>query len=191
MVYCAHCGTQNRDGSKFCNNCGARLSPESGLRCPMCSTPNPVESVFCVNCGARLVPLTAASMPESKPPAPPIKGLSLPAKPDIPSELIEATEEPAQPAVPEAAAPLAPNELPDWIARLRSSENAGDEKLATPEEESTEIETPAEDDAGVPDWLSRLRSEPPVESTLRVEPEPGSQNRRPLRRLNPPPHPRN
>ena len=178
MVYCAHCGTQNRDGSKFCNNCGARLSQESGLRCPMCSTPNPVESVFCINCGARLVPLTAASMPDTKPPAPPIKGLSLPAKPDLPSELSESSEsseEPAQPAAPEAAPPLALDELPDWIARLRSAETTGDEKPESAEEEPPADETSVEDETAVPDWLSRLRAMPPAENALPAESEPEAQ----------------
>ncbi|HID87708.1 MAG TPA: zinc ribbon domain-containing protein [Anaerolineae bacterium] len=36
MIYCPECGTSNRDGSKFCNECGARLpsslSPREGVR---------------------------------------------------------------------------------------------------------------------------------------------------------------
>lgn len=28
MIYCPNCGTANRDGSKFCNECGIRLAPK-------------------------------------------------------------------------------------------------------------------------------------------------------------------
>lgn len=28
MIYCPNCGTANRDGSKFCNECGIRLAPQ-------------------------------------------------------------------------------------------------------------------------------------------------------------------
>jgi Double zinc ribbon len=165
MVYCSHCGTQNRDGSKFCNNCGARLVPESGLRCPMCSTPNPVENVFCLSCGARLVPLTAAALPETKAPPPPIKGLSLPAKPEATDESTEA-EEPAEPTEPEGAAPLAAEDLPDWIARLRGRE--GEEPSAA--EESEPPEPTGEGNA--PDWMTRLREAQPPEDTYTYPPEP-------------------
>lgn len=129
MISCSHCGTQNRDGSKFCSNCGARLVPQSGLICPMCGTANKLESVFCSNCGARLVPLIAPQG-ESKPvpPATPIKGLSLPAKPYDPAA--DVVEEPKsdEPAEVED----------DWLARLR--------------EKQTEQEHPIEDE-DVPDWL--------------------------------------
>jgi chemotaxis protein histidine kinase CheA len=163
MVYCSHCGTQNRDGSKFCNNCGARLVPESGLRCPMCSTPNPVENVFCSNCGARLVPLIAAALPETKTPAPPIKGLSLPAKAELPDESPE-PEELAEPTEAERTAPLAAEESPDWLARLREREDQ------TPSaEEAVTAETG--DEASVPDWLTRLRAAQSPEETLPAEPE--------------------
>ena len=169
MVYCSHCGIQNRDGSKFCNNCGARLAPESGLRCPMCSTPNPVENVFCLSCGARLVPLTAASLPEAKAPPPPIKGLSLPAKPAVTDESTE-TKESAEPA---SAAPLAADDLPDWIARLRGHE--GEESSALEEPETTEPES----EGSAPDWMTRLRETQPPEDTYTWPPEPQPENQVP------------
>jgi hypothetical protein len=37
MIYCPKCGTANRDGSKFCNECGGRL-PEAP---PEPATPAP------------------------------------------------------------------------------------------------------------------------------------------------------
>jgi hypothetical protein len=36
MIYCPNCGTSNRDGSNFCNECGTRLSPAAP---PFSSTP--------------------------------------------------------------------------------------------------------------------------------------------------------
>jgi hypothetical protein len=165
MIYCSHCGTKNRDGSKFCNNCGARLAPESGLRCPMCSTPNPVENVFCVSCGARLVPLTAASMPESKAPPPPIKGLSLPAKPEVTDESTE-KEESKGPLEPTSAEPLSAEDVPDWIARLRGVE--GEEPSTAEESETTEPKS----EGNAPDWMTRLREAQPPEDTYTWPPEP-------------------
>ena len=58
MIYCPSCGTANREGSRFCNDCGATLSGVPGRRCPMCSTMNPMENTVCDKCGARLVPKT-------------------------------------------------------------------------------------------------------------------------------------
>lgn len=193
MVYCAHCGTQNRDGSKFCNNCGARLAPESGLRCPMCSTPNPVENVFCSNCGARLVPLTAASMPEPEAPAPPIKGLSLPAKPVMPSESVEepasqlstlegklsVTESTAKEEAQVEAPRVDQGQIPDWLARLRAAQPTEEEgtppALGEPAEElpewisespkasTAESPSPQTAEGEIPDWLRQARVEPAQE----------------------------
>ncbi len=149
----------------------------------MCSTPNPVESVFCVNCGARLVPLTAASLPEPKPAALPIKGLSLPAKPDVPSEPTPpAAPEPTQPAATEPPPAPAPakeavndqEHVPDWLARLRTAPPADDEAAAPPADETTQLpewatsrdesaaEQPADDSlvTPVPDWLKQAQAEP-------------------------------
>ena len=59
MIYCPNCGTANRDGSRFCNECGRKLQSKTGIICPMCSRVNPGGNVYCDNCHARLVPLTA------------------------------------------------------------------------------------------------------------------------------------
>ncbi|MBI3286506.1 MAG: zinc ribbon domain-containing protein [Chloroflexi bacterium] len=59
MIYCAECGTANREGSHFCNHCGARLQAEPGRPCPMCSSLNDLQAEACARCGARLVPLEA------------------------------------------------------------------------------------------------------------------------------------
>ena len=83
MVYCSNCGTANRDGSSFCNDCGAKLPSGTSVRCAQCGTPNSPSDTFCEKCGARLVPTLADDTPESEPPVVPVKkGLSLPTKPD-------------------------------------------------------------------------------------------------------------
>ena len=146
MIKCTVCGIQNREGSKFCSNCGARIAQASGLICPMCSTPNKVESVFCEKCGARLVPLTVAPAPEKTPPATPIKGLSLPAKPVEPP----ATKPEAPAPEPAPSEPTVPS---DWLARLRTAAPSEEETTA-PQIEAESLEEQAE----VADWIARLRA---------------------------------
>lgn len=53
MIYCSNCGTANRDGSRFCNECGFRLG--ALLPCPFCHLPNLSTSRFCNFCGRRLM----------------------------------------------------------------------------------------------------------------------------------------
>ena len=186
MVYCPHCGVQNRDGSKFCNNCGARFVAEEGLRCPMCSTLNSTENVFCSSCGARLVPLVATPPTEPKAPPPvPIKGLSLPAKPVSPPTELETPKaetpkieaqveviplpkpeiaEPAeplstQPSIAETTPSIEQGEIPDWIARLRASTSG----------ESMEDDGIVVED--IPDWLKVSSEATPVVSQPEPQPE--------------------
>ena len=52
MIHCSKCGLANRDGSKFCNECGSRLGASFG--CPSCGEPNPSTARFCGFCGTRL-----------------------------------------------------------------------------------------------------------------------------------------
>src|SRR5712691_6029132 len=56
---CAKCDTDNRDTAKFCDKCGARLSP----KCPSCGAENRPDARFCDSCGTALGP-AAASTPE-------------------------------------------------------------------------------------------------------------------------------
>ena len=51
---CPACEDDNRDGARFCNNCGAPLP----VRCPGCGTDNRPGAKFCDDCGA---PLTTAA----------------------------------------------------------------------------------------------------------------------------------
>src|SRR5512138_1322974 len=83
MIYCPSCGTANRDGSRFCNECGTKLPTMTSSLCPVCGTPNPPHSLFCEKCGSRLIASLAEEQdePGTPPPASMVpKGLSLPTK---------------------------------------------------------------------------------------------------------------
>ncbi|MCX7838054.1 MAG: zinc-ribbon domain-containing protein [Anaerolineae bacterium] len=178
MIQCSHCGTKNRDGSKYCSDCGARLVPQAGLVCPMCGTPNPIENVFCSKCGARLVPLTAATLTDKTPPPTPIKGLSLPSKPVEPPAQVEQPSaplpQPSEPRAPkvEPSAPLRqPAEPPapkiepksdDWLGQLRA-QVAEEEAPAIPETPESQAPIELEESA---DWLARLRTTEPTTEEL-------------------------
>ena len=47
---CAKCGTENREGRKFCAQCGSALA----AKCPRCGTSNEPGEKFCGDCGAAL-----------------------------------------------------------------------------------------------------------------------------------------
>ena len=44
---CTACGTENRAGSRFCDNCGTPLA----TTCPSCGEPNRSDARFCATCG--------------------------------------------------------------------------------------------------------------------------------------------
>ena len=69
MIYCPICGTANRDGSKFCNECGIKFDPHMQVKCPQCGTLNPATDAACHDCGASLV----------SPPEPTPQGSDMPA----------------------------------------------------------------------------------------------------------------
>jgi class 3 adenylate cyclase len=48
---CAKCGSDNRDGRKFCAKCGAALARQ----CSRCGASNETGEDFCGDCGAALV----------------------------------------------------------------------------------------------------------------------------------------
>src|SRR5215510_5629739 len=50
LMKCASCSHANPQSARFCNGCGAPLSP----RCPSCAADNPSGSRFCNACGASL-----------------------------------------------------------------------------------------------------------------------------------------
>ena len=160
MIYCPNCGTANRDGSRFCNDCGADLGTVLERRCPMCSAMNPIESTVCSECGARLVPQTAP-LTEAEAPRPEPFDFAQ----DVPVEgpRPEPVEGPPSPVERPFAEQEA--ELPDWLQQLRASsaeEVPAGERPAMPEMGPAE---PAEE---IPDWLKGIR--PPEETKPRVPP---------------------
>ena len=60
---CTACGTDNREGSRFCDSCGTPLSSS----CPDCGEPNRADASFCSGCGARL---SASPAPAEHAPTP-------------------------------------------------------------------------------------------------------------------------
>jgi class 3 adenylate cyclase len=50
MAVCGACGTTNREGRRFCAQCGARLA----IECPSCRTTNEPGERFCGECGTAL-----------------------------------------------------------------------------------------------------------------------------------------
>jgi class 3 adenylate cyclase len=54
---CPQCNTENREGSRFCRKCAARLT----LACPQCGTELPLDAEFCDACAASL----GAGVPEA------------------------------------------------------------------------------------------------------------------------------
>jgi class 3 adenylate cyclase/tetratricopeptide (TPR) repeat protein len=51
-MLCARCGTENRQGRRFCAECGASLP----LACSACGFSNEADEKFCGGCGASLAP---------------------------------------------------------------------------------------------------------------------------------------
>ncbi len=151
MIYCPKCGTANRDGSKFCNECGEGLGSQTQVKCPQCGALNPVQNVFCEECGGQLLPSPA---PPSGVPSPsPIKGLSLPSKVSADSE--EELEGEAEPSEVE-------EELPAWLRELG---------LIHPPTGPAVEAAPAQSSEGIPDWLRELSELSPIEGTEAAEGE--------------------
>lgn len=49
-ISCPHCGSENRNGAKFCNSCGKKLIIEK-KNCPKCGNAVNSSAKFCPNCG--------------------------------------------------------------------------------------------------------------------------------------------
>src|SRR5262245_39583912 len=64
-MLCPQCQFDNRDGIRFCEECGAKLEQV----CPACSAAVPPGRKFCGECGARLAaaPAAAAQPPVAQP----------------------------------------------------------------------------------------------------------------------------
>ncbi len=50
-VFCTSCGAQLKPGSRFCENCGAKNTPQF---CENCGAKLRQGAIFCESCGARL-----------------------------------------------------------------------------------------------------------------------------------------
>jgi class 3 adenylate cyclase/tetratricopeptide (TPR) repeat protein len=82
---CARCGSENRDGRKFCSKCGVALARQ----CPRCGALNEPGEDFCGECGAAVVASVASaavSSPQAATTAPNIR--VTPEQPDV-STVIE------------------------------------------------------------------------------------------------------
>ncbi|MCO6451741.1 MAG: AAA family ATPase [Caldilineales bacterium] len=77
-MICPNCQHLNREGARFCDNCGHKLD----VVCPNCGTPNHPDARFCNHCGYRLA--EGAAPVAQAVPAPALS--SAPTPPDIPSE---------------------------------------------------------------------------------------------------------
>jgi class 3 adenylate cyclase len=58
---CTSCGSENREGRKFCAGCGVPLS----VACPACGTTNEPGENFCGECGASLRSTAGADQPRA------------------------------------------------------------------------------------------------------------------------------
>ena len=58
-MHCPRCSAENRDGRRFCAECGSSLA----LACPACGFSNELDEKFCGGCGASLRASPAAARP--------------------------------------------------------------------------------------------------------------------------------
>src|SRR4051812_48234341 len=81
-VTCPNCQSVNRDGARFCDNCGQALP----AACPVCGTFNRASARFCDNCGTRLG-APEANLPAAPSPAAPLPAVEPLARPAAPSSV--------------------------------------------------------------------------------------------------------
>lgn len=124
MLYCPYCGTSNREGSRFCNNCGEPLPPSSGQKCSQCGHLNPPGVFSCVRCRASLLASYDEGLPPEEPSEGPewLRGLEEEA-PWEPEEVLEGVEEEPE-WLRELGAPA------DEVRVVAEEEVAGEEETA-------------------------------------------------------------
>ncbi len=54
-IRCSKCNAMMPEGTKFCNECGAKIVKPGAVSCPKCNTENPGGVKFCNNCGTKLI----------------------------------------------------------------------------------------------------------------------------------------
>ncbi len=133
------------------------------VRCPKCGKPNPADAEVCRHCWQRLKPAKNEAAGVQQPSS---------NEPDWLRELRSDRSTPSAPE-PEETVPASGNqEVPDWLARIRSKneqESSGLEDLfgaTTPPAETTpdwlqDSQPAASADESGADWLSGLRAEQP------------------------------
>src|SRR5215510_9840102 len=87
-MLCTSCGTENREGAKFCDACGTPLP----LACPACGTANRSGAKFCNECGASLTGQPSVPHPAQAVPTPttPTAQLTQVVSPSVASHTSEA-----------------------------------------------------------------------------------------------------
>lgn len=61
-IRCGKCNALVPEGTKFCNECGAKIVKPGATTCPKCNAENPQTVKFCANCGTKL----SATCPKCK-----------------------------------------------------------------------------------------------------------------------------
>lgn len=112
MIFCPICGTANRTGSKYCNECGIKFSPQMRVKCPACGTANLADDLQCGACGARL---SAPPIPHSEISSPEEREAGHPVPPrdaeEVPTWLQGLPARPTEETLEEA--PSQPEDIPD------------------------------------------------------------------------------
>jgi hypothetical protein len=61
-MHCGKCGNDNREGRRFCAECGATLA----VKCAQCGASNEPNEKFCGECGTALFAIPRPPTPEAK-----------------------------------------------------------------------------------------------------------------------------
>jgi DNA-binding transcriptional MerR regulator len=125
MVTCSKCGTQNRDETKYCKNCGTRLAEGAVVPCGKCGASNLALSLYCNRCGERLAPETTVAVGKisAKLSAKSARGAETERAKSVALATKAAPSEPTKnqpaPVVDKSKDSNAPVEkVPDWLARF-------------------------------------------------------------------------
>lgn len=145
-IVCKECAFSNPAGSKFCNNCGAKLPLGTHIICVNCGTFNPIDRVFCDHCGTRLIAEEPRSETKSKDePAAPLKAaFSLPAR------------------RPGETGDLDPTKVPDWLKTGKMGDSPDDSQPPAQDLPRIEELTRKQHTDDLPDWLVDEEDSDPI-----------------------------
>ena len=167
MIYCPGCGTANREGSRYCNQCGSLLVEEEAVSCPRCGSANPSTVAHCQECGLDLARLRL----EEAGPSEEVAGGDVPPQP---KDEVEGTSPDGR-----AAIDLRARSLPPWLDSVelpgeeatpggrvtRDSELDEGDLPRLPRDEWSADAIPIEPIVGVP-YRARERPEQPPSAEL-------------------------